>query len=194
MQKHLFIVFEGIDGSGKTTQARMLADFLKSSDLPCILTFEPTGGEVGATIRRMLQDDLTMNVLTEALLFAADRSEHLERDIRPALESGKIVVCDRYKYASIAYQTARGMKFQDVAALNDFAPAPDIVFYIDIDPAIGLNRIRDTDKFENIELLEKVREVYLKLAKKHNFTVLDGNLPAEELAGIIRDIVSGRVG
>ncbi len=197
MTRSLFVVFEGIDGSGKSTQARLLESFLSSQGIPCECTFEPGESAVGKMIRAMLQGEHTMNARTEAFLFAADRSEHLENVIDPALESGKVVICDRYKYASIAYQTARGMKFKEVDVLNSFAPRPDIVYYIDIDPDIGIARIEngdnEVDEFENIDLLVKVRGVYLKMAKQYNFSVLDGNLPEEELADIIKDEVMGRL-
>lgn len=170
MSQGFFIVFEGIDGSGKTVQYRRLAKKLKET-YDVLLTSEPTRGmPVGNLIRQILYGDEELAEEALALLFAADRVDHTEKKIRPALEEGKIVISDRYVHSSLAYQS-RGMKkeldLQWVKTINKFALQPDVVIFMDITPETGQKRlfdgqirVKDHTYFEDIKQQEKIRSVY----------------------------------
>jgi len=171
-----FIVFEGIDGAGKSTQARLLAEELTKLGHGVVLTKEPTDTPFGKLIRRLVLtggkegiiDGAKISREAEALLFAADRAEHVDKLIRPSLRSGKTVVSDRYFYSSLAYQWARGLDLKWLIDLNRFAIRPDLVILLDLPPEEGLKRINGRSirsEFDKIfELQIKVRENYLKLA------------------------------
>jgi len=159
-----FIVFEGIDGSGKTTQARLLAERLARSN-PVLFTAEPSDGPIGRRIRSMKE---RLEPLEEARLFTEDRRHHIERVIVPALNEGKVVISDRYVYSSAAYQGARGIPVADILAWNAaFAVAPDAVMLLDLPVDSALERIASNrDKlslFEDREYLERVAAIYLSL-------------------------------
>jgi dTMP kinase len=162
----LFIVFEGIDGSGKSTQARMLAEALTEADVPCILTAEPSDGPFGVRIRAL---DHRPPLEEEVDLFTEDRRDHVERVIAPALRKGQTVICDRYVYSSVAYQGARGMDpLLIISANEDFALVPDLVFLVEIAVPDALERIaRDRPSgfsvFEARRDLEGVDAVYRTL-------------------------------
>ncbi len=159
----LFIVFEGIDGSGKSTQARMLTDRLKAQGIRALPTAEPTFGPFGMIIRGLKRRPSPEE---EARLFAQDREQHVEEIILPALESGVTVVCDRYVYSSAAYQGARGLDPELVFELNAaFALAPDIIFLIHVPVDIAMNRIisergAGTTIFESEKDLRAVAALY----------------------------------
>ena len=121
-----------------------------------------------------MKDESTLS-LADAFLFAADRAEHLQFEIEPALKDGKIVVCERYKYSSFAYQSAQGQDLQMLKDIHFFAPDPDLTIYLDVTPEEGLSRCDRGEKFENIEFLTKVRDVYEKLAhdEANNFKRID---------------------
>jgi dTMP kinase len=203
-----FIVFEGGEGCGKTTQAKMLASALVALGLPVLLTKEPGGDEgVCADIKKILLNEKYARGFSreaEALLFEADRAQHVEQVIKPALASGKIVLCDRYEAATFAYQAHARAVFDDFGqfmCLNGFATrglVPDFIFWIDIDPKIGLERNlsigkRDRFEMENLAFHEKVREGYTayfkefvpyyenKLNRKIEHQKLDGGLSITEL-------------
>src|SRR4030042_2031697 len=129
--KGIFIVIEGLDGSGKTTQIHLLAQKL-SKNYPVNLTAEPSRGKIGTFIRQCcLYEDRRLPTEAEALLFAADRIEHLQNEIKPALDEGKIVVCDRYTYSSLAYQERAGLSLDWIQTLNKYALKPDLALFID---------------------------------------------------------------
>jgi len=179
----MFIVLEGIDGCGKSTQAKLLKEYFLARSEQVLLTFEPGNTDAGKMIRQMILTDtsLQLHPRTELLLFNADRVEHVEKVIRPALSAGKVVISDRYIYSTIAYQVAgRGFSDQIINTFNNFTTAkvlPDHVFYIDLDPQTALGRIKQKDKFENeeIEFYQRVQTKYRQLALKFdNFHQIDG--------------------
>ncbi|AEC51207.1 thymidylate kinase [Pyrococcus sp. NA2] len=172
--KGYFIVFEGIDGSGKTTQAKLLAKWFRDNGYEVLLTKEPTDTEFGKLIRKLVLegsiiDGSRISYEAEALLFAADRAEHVKKIILPALREGKIVICDRYLYSSLAYQWARGLDLEWLIKVNSFAPRADLVILLDLPITKSLERIRGrvikTEFDKLVELQRKVRENYLKLAE-----------------------------
>ena len=192
-----FIVFEGIDRSGKTTQAKLLYQRLKDEGEKVILTNEPGETAAGNEIRKLLlESELDLLPLTEVFLFEADRREHVEKVIIPHLEKGYFVISDRYTYSTIAYQGGgKGIDEKIIEELNSIATDklfPDIVFLIDISPETALKRKGKTDRMEKggIQFLKKVREKYLELARKNsNFSVIDGEKTIEEINSIIWEIV-----
>ncbi|MFA4646035.1 dTMP kinase [Pyrococcus kukulkanii] len=170
----LFIVFEGIDGSGKSTQARLLAEWFKEKGYDVLLTKEPTDTSLGEFIRKVvvhgsLIDGSKLSYEAEALLFAADRAEHVRKIIKPALDEGKVVICDRYFYSSLAYQWARGLDLEWLMKINEFAIRPDLAILLDLPTKESLRRIRtraNISEFDRlVNLQKKVRQNYLKLAE-----------------------------
>ncbi len=170
MKKGLFIVFEGIDGSGKSTQARLLAKKLNA-----VLTKEPTDSPLGRFVRKLIEMERSSWVQS---VFANDRAEHVRKVILPALKKGKTLICDRYILSSMAYAHSRDAKM--VKALNAGFPKPDVTFLLDLPAAIALKRKKSL--FEKSEL-ERIRRNYLKL--KGNAIVIDGKMPANKVARII---------
>lgn len=174
----MFIVLEGIDGAGKSTQARLLAKWFEKRGYEVVLTKEPTDTPFGKLIRKLVLiggkegiiDGARISHEAEALLFAADRAEHVHKLIKPALEQGKVVISDRYFYSSLAYQWARGLDLEWLVDLNRFAVRPDLVILLDLPVRESMNRINGRKlktEFDKIaELQRKVRENYLKLAKR----------------------------
>ncbi|MGC8603492.1 MAG: dTMP kinase [Desulfomonilaceae bacterium] len=159
----MFIVFEGIDGSGKTTQARLLADFLESRGILFVLTREPSDGAIGKQLRH-LTSRLTPE--EESVLFLEDRLHHFETLIGPALKAGKHVICDRYYYSSAAYQGAQGLNPDAILNKNrSVVPAPDIVFLIRVSVEtaimrIGKSRLAGLSVFEKTKDLQTVSAIY----------------------------------
>lgn len=199
MRRGLFIVFEGGEGSGKSTQARMLADALHHHDIPWLLTHEPGDTPLGQHIRGMLLHG-NAGVLfnkAEALLFAADRAQHVDQVIQPALAEGKVVICDRYEASTMAYQVfGNGLIHDTVLAISEWASGelkPDITFLLDIDPMIGLERAKkdgEGDRYEAEELIyhNRVRQGF-KDQKNDSWVELPGNLSPDELHEKILDHV-----
>ncbi len=173
----VFIVLEGIDGAGKSTQAKMLAEWFEERGHEVVLTKEPTDTAFGKLIRRLVLTGGRVGIIdgakisheAEALLFAADRAEHIHKLIRPALEEGKVVISDRYFYSSLAYQWARGLDLEWLIDLNRFAIRPDIAILLDIPAKESMRRIKGRaikTEFDRIfELQRSVRNNYLKLAE-----------------------------
>jgi dTMP kinase len=189
----IFICLEGLDGCGKSTQAKILANWLKSLDKDVILTAEPTKGPIGRFLRKIIQGKVEVAPLAEAMLFAADRCDHLEKLVKPALTKGKVVVCERYIYSSLAYQGARGVPEQTIRKLNEQFLRPHLVILLDVpvDVALGRMKKRDLDEFEkNRKFQERVREIYLLLFKKEGLPILDGTLSVSELAEKIKRLVT----
>ncbi len=186
MVKGIFIVIDGIDGSGTTTHSKLLADWLKTEKL-VLLTHEPSENEIGKLIRRLLKTPLPAAV--DALLFAADRVLHTE-EIKNALNEGKIVISDRYLESSICYQ---GVELYEewIFVLNKHAMSPDITIILDIEPEIGLKRKEDaSEKFEKVGFLKRVRENFLRRAKMLRNPVINTNDKIEDVQQKIRDFVS----
>lgn len=194
-QSGLFVSFEGIDGSGKSTQARVLADRLTAIGRKVILTREPGGSPGGEEIRALvLQGDPDRwSAETELLLFTASRRDHLERTIQPALDAGKIVICDRFADSTRMYQgLSRGNLREKVDALHDLMIGiePDLTILIDMDPATGLGRAKSRntveERFEDFGqgLQDKMRAGFLSLAEEFpdRFRVIDGARAPEAVA------------
>nr|WP_174823259.1 dTMP kinase [Ruegeria arenilitoris] len=199
----MFLTFEGIDGSGKSTQARMLADFLRNEGREVVLTREPGGSDGAEEIRNLvLQGDPDRwSAETEILLFTAARRDHLERTIEPALSAGKVVICDRFADSTRMYQ---GLSRGDLRGLVDqlhdlmIGREPDLTLLIDMDPDMGLNRAKSRqgaeERFEDFgpELQRRMRTGFLELAKEFSdrFKVIDGNRDVDSVAADVKDIVS----
>jgi dTMP kinase len=189
--KGLFIVFEGVDGGGKSTQMKMLSDFFKGKGYEVEQHMEPTQETIGTVLwDYMNSKNRSFKPETEALLFAADRIEH-GKNIRKALEEGKIVISDRYKHSSLAYQGAAGADVDWMQSLNKHALVPDLVILLDIDPEKSLGRVSDREKtvFEENEYLKKVRAEYLRYAELGELVVVNAVQSIEEVhADILKHV------
>jgi dTMP kinase len=183
----LFLTLEGLDGSGKSTQAKLLAAFLEGRGLPVVLTREPGGGLPGVR-DLLLRGELSPEA--EYLLFSADRAEHVRRVILPGLEGGAWVVSDRYLDSSLAYQGfGRGLPLPwllEVAKEATLGLTPRLTFLLDLPPEEALRRVKDPDRLERegLAFFQRVREGYLFLAEKepHRFVVLDATESVEAVA------------
>jgi dTMP kinase len=189
-KKGIFIVIEGLDGSGKTTQAALLAKKLSQSYI-VMLTAEPSQGKIGTFIREgCLYEDKRLPTEAEALFFAADRIDHIEKEIKPALEEGKLVICDRYVYSSIAYQGSAGLSLDWIKTINARALQPDFSVFIDVTPEHVLERLqRKKSVMETLETQQKVRDVYLKFVEKGELVKVDGDRPKEAVAEALYAVV-----
>jgi len=204
MMKELFISFEGIEGTGKTIQSKLLYDYLKKQGLSVLLTEEPGGTRIGHTIRDLLLavDNIKMAPLTELLLYNASRMQHLQEVIAPALEKGTVVITDRFTDSTVAYQGyGRGIALHLVKSIEDIVTGglrPTITFLLDIDVEIGLERNRGINKKDRMELEDiafhrRVREGYHSIAAKEpeRIHVIDSSGSIEHIHGIITGIVRG---
>lgn len=172
------LAFEGIDGSGKSTQARKLAEYLRAQGREVLLTREPTDGPWGRKIREARFKE-RLSPEDELHAFIEDRKQHVTEEIAPALARGAVVIIDRYYYSTAAYQGARGLDPQQLLATNRaFAPKPDVVVLVDVTPEQALQRISSRgegqDLFETKAALTAVRENFLQLSKEPHFVVVDG--------------------
>jgi dTMP kinase len=187
----ILIAFEGIDGAGKTTQARLLAESLRAAGKSVVSSKEPTDGPWGRKIRASATAG-RLPPADELHAFTEDRKEHVRDLIQPALRRGEMVILDRYFYSTIAYQGSNGFDPDTLAAemLAAF-PVPDAVILIDVPPAVGLARIREgrgetPNAFEQLSHVEEVRRLFLDLAVKHtNIQVLDGTRDVASIHGSI---------
>lgn len=162
------IVFEGIDGTGKSTQLQLLAEYLTRMGLAVITTREPTNGVYGQKIRALYRNRNTAGKDEELTLFLQDRREHVETVLIPALAANKIILCDRYFLSTIAYQGAAGMDPAVIASQNSFAPPPDLAFIFQLSPHVSIERIThgrgDTlNDFEQKESLQKAEKIFNSL-------------------------------
>jgi dTMP kinase len=206
--KGTFITFEGIEGSGKSTQIVLLANHLRSGGASIALTREPGGTHIGDQVRKILLDPShrLLDHKAELLLYAASRAQHLEEVILPALAAGKIVLCDRFSDATLAYQGyGRGLDIEMIRALDRIVcvgTQPDLTILFDIDTAVGLARahwrnasrgLEAEARFENEELVfhERVRQGYLTLAREspHRIRVVDASPSPEEIQMDLRRIM-----
>ena len=194
MNKGLFITFEGGEGSGKTTVCRYVYKQLLDAGFDVIYTREPGGSNIAEQIRNVILnvDNIDMDPRTEALLYAASRRQHLAEKVLPALEEGKIVICDRFLDSSLAYQGyARGIGIDEVMSINSFAInncMPDLTLYLDVTPETGLKRIqirKDLNRLdvESINFHHNVYEGYRIVCEKYpeRIRVIDAEQPLEEV-------------
>lgn len=194
-----FITFEGVEGCGKTTQIGLLRTYFESRGRLVDVTREPGGTPIGEAIRGLLldPDHTAMGPAAELLLYAAARAQHVHQRIRPALEAGTVVLCDRYADSTLAYQgSGRGLPFETLARLHDLATDglwPDLTFVIDLPAEEGLRRARgrgrsDRLEQESISFHERVRQGFLRLAEQApaRIKIIDGTQSVEEVATAIR--------
>lgn len=193
--KGIFITFEGTEGSGKTTLIEKVAQHYKNLGLNVITTREPGGSKIAEDIRNVILDvnNTSMDSITEALLYAASRRQHLCEKVIPYLEKGYVVLCDRFIDSSLAYQGyARGLGIENVYQVNQFATnglLPDVTIYVDVHPEIGLARIKSNNREENRLDLEKldfhkrVYEGYYQVSQmfKDRFKVINGENSKEQV-------------
>ena len=186
MSSGKFIVLDGIDGSGTTTHANLLRDWLKQKGYAVFVTQEPSGRKIGSLIRKNIRTTQS-SAQVDALLFAADRVDHVENIIKPSLLANKIVISDRYVESAVAYQTAAGLQMEWVLELNKYVITPTLTIILDIPPELGLARKKKlTDKFETVEFLRKVREIYLGRAQSQNYPVINTDRPLSIVQDEIR--------
>jgi dTMP kinase len=196
MRSGIFITFEGPDGSGKTTQIQRLSDYLQEQGQDIFVTREPGGTDIGEKIREIVLDPIhkEMDKVTEALLYAASRAQHVAEVIKPTLEAGKTVICDRFMDSSIAYQGYGRSIGEPVRIINEIAVSgliPDLTFLLLVDPDEGKRRISsgtlDRLELEKIEYHREVYKGYLELAKQHpnRILLIEGNRGIEEISSEI---------
>ena len=190
-RRGFFICVEGLDGCGKTTQAKILVRKLQRMGYNTVYTAEPSHGKIGRFIKRYyLYRGKRVSSIVEALLFAADRYEHVENEIIPALKDGKIVVSDRYMYSSLAYQGAVGLSLDWIRKINEHAVTPNLAIFIDVEPDTVIKRLKPKKSvMENLETQRKVREVYLKFVENGELVKVNGNKSKNEVADEIFSIV-----
>ena len=205
-RKGFFLVLDGIDGCGKSTQSRLLFNQFAKSAIQVHLTAEPSSGDIGKILRKVLKDPTTHASL-DALLFAADRIDHCTREILPQLKKGKIVISDRYLDSSLIYQSIQGKQqgvtLDWIATLNQFAIEPDLTIIFDMDPRISLKRreiqnaidAEDLEKFEKLAFQQQIRSKFQEIVTKaeaqgkKNYLLIKADLPREEIfAKILKEI------
>ena len=199
MKKGIFIVVDGLDGSGKSEIIKMLHNYLfsKSKKYRILTTREPTNGTYGIKIREMLRKEKNPKSSSRKLadLFVKDRKEHLEKTIEPFLKNSNgnelnIVLCDRYYYSTIAFQGAQGIGIKEVIGSNKKFRKPDIAFILDVKPSLALERIRyrQKEKFEQLEFMVKIRENFLKIPEliKDNIKIMDSSKSLNEVFSDIK--------
>ena len=194
-----FVCFEGGDGSGKSTQSRLLAQRLEQRGHVVRLTFEPGDTEVGAQMRRIVLSPETgdLSPRTEALLYAADKAEHVHRVVTPALSRGEVVITDRYVDSTLAYQGAgRALAPQDLEYVARWATEdlrPHLTVVLDLEPAAGLGRFEERDRIEgeSVEFHQRAREAFLEFAAADpdHYLVLDARADIEQIADAVLDRV-----
>lgn len=191
----VFVCFEGGDGVGKSTQARALASFVTDHGFHPLLTFEPGDTAVGKELRRIVLDPATgaLSHRTEVLLYAADKAEHVDSVVLPALERGEVVITDRYVDSTLAYQGAgRELDLAEVSRVARWATRdlrPHLTVVLDLDPERGLGRFAERDRIEgeSLDFFVRAREAFLALAyaEPDHYLVVDAARPADEIAGVV---------
>ena len=204
----MFITFEGSEGSGKSSQQAQLAEYLRGRGLPLLVTREPGGTEIGEQVRAILSDlkNTTMHPRAEILLFQASRAQLVEQVIRPHLEKGGVVLCDRYADSTIAYQ-GYGYQLVDLAVLREivsFATGglqPDLTLLLDLDVEEGLRRRADGGEWNRLDAYElafyqRVRQGYHEMARAEpdRWVIIDAGKPPEQVQAVIRSVIMQRLG
>ncbi|WP_338284938.1 dTMP kinase [Luteolibacter sp. LG18] len=189
----MFIVIEGIDGTGKSTQAARLAEWLREQGREVVLDFEPTRGPHGMKLRESFTAG-RLPAEEELALFLADREEHVAQVIAPSLAVGKVVILDRYYFSNMAYQGAIGFDPQEIRRRNEaFAPVPDLLFILDLDTDTALARIGgrgdETNEFEKREDLERCRGIFLSLQNEPFVRVIDASRSMDDVQEQLRRAV-----
>jgi dTMP kinase len=193
------IAFEGIDGSGKSTQIQLLAASLREAGIPHVVTFEPTGGEMGRRIRDMARSGEAVAPEQELGWFMADRAEHVRELIEPACARGDWVLTDRYYLSTVAYQGARGLDADAILAESEARfPAPDLTLVFEIDPRRGLERVTSRGGvaepvFEELGFLERVAAGFARIERPHVVRV-DADRAEADVARDVRRVVTERLG
>ncbi len=206
MERGKFIVLEGIDGAGTTTQAQLLRSWLQDiHGKRVLLTQEPsslpTGNMISSMLKRRIvaphgQGDPNVDPRAVALLFASDRLYHLQEEIMPAIAQGYWVISDRYLASSLAYQSIY-CDMDWVAEINKFADSPDLSFYLNLSAEIAMKRIgtrANKDHFERLDLLTRVSENYRAIREDMDFVSIDANLDVQTIAGIIQETIASVCG
>lgn len=196
-RKGRLITIEGIDGTGKTTQVQRLKEWLERHGVEAVALKEPTQGKYGQEIARRAQAG-SFGPQDELRLFMEDRREDVEKNIRPALESGKFVIMDRYYLSNMAYQGARGLDPERIRLENEaFSPVPDLIIILDLAPEKSMARVNTrkdvVGHFENEAYLEKVRKIFLAIGKQPNAVVINTEAPVADVHKRIVDAVRDRL-
>ena len=187
------IVFEGIDGTGKSTQITLLENFLNKEGYRVVSTREPTNGQFGKQIRALYQDRQAITREEELALFISDRQEHVNKVIYPALRNGAIILCDRYFLSTAAYQGAAGIDPARIIELNSFAPDPDLAFIFEIDIVESIKRITISrgdvlNEFEQLESLKEVDKIFKSLQFPY-IRRIDGSQKIEQVSKAVQEEV-----
>nr|WP_221634409.1 dTMP kinase [Nocardioides luti] len=196
----VFVCFEGGEGSGKSTQSRLLATWLREEGYAALLTFEPGDTPVGRELRRIVLDPATgvLSDRTEVLLYAADKAEHVDTVVQPALARGEVVITDRYVDSTLAYQGAgRALAVAEVERVARWAThdlRPHLTVVLDLEPASGLGRFEGRDRIEgeSLEFHQRVRSSFVAMAAADpdHYLVLDAREPVDAIAAAVRDRVT----
>ena len=189
----VLVNLEGIDGCGKSTQSKLLLEKLEGEGEKVIILKEPTKRPHGQKLWDMLHGKRKATNEEILELFVLDRKQHVEEKIEPALDSGAVVLMDRYYYSSMAYQVAGGIDVEEIREKHEFAPKPDVVLIFDLPVSVALERVKghsDADEFEKEEHLEKVREAYLDLENDPLVRIVDATGTPEKIFGNVWKLVS----
>lgn len=199
MSKGLFVTFEGADGCGKTTQMKLLKEYLLCKGIDVVLTREPGGRGLGEKVREILLNyDGAVSDRCESFLFLADRAQNIDIIVNPAVESGKIVLCDRHIDSTVAYQGyGRGLDLERIKMLNSIATnnrKPDLTFVFDIDVETSMQRVgkeKDRLESEGKEFHNRVRNSYLEIAKQEpeRIKVIDASMSIEEIHEEVKKVI-----
>ncbi len=192
-----FIAFEGLDGAGLSTQAKLLQNSLRGKGYEVILTKEQTETAIGGLVKSILRKEFKTSMLTLQLLFTADRAHHLQTVIEPALEQGKVVITDRYMFSTIAFGSVDN-EAEFLRMINSKYRLPDITIFLDVPPEVCIGRLKKDrvhlELFEEVERSNRVRENYLNISKEFpNFVIVEANRPVDEVAAEIQKIVSEKL-
>jgi len=193
--KSLFIVFDGLDGSGKGEMIKRLNDYLLEKGLNVLVTREPTDGKYGKEIKKILKEEKDPRTGAEKCLslFIEDRKDHLTSEMGPFLEKRGIVLCDRYYYSTIAFQHTQGIPMETIIMGNMSFRTPDIAFILDLPPGTALERIHkrgeEKEKFEQLEFMNELRENFLKLkgVLDDNIKIIDASKSKDEVFEQIKE-------